>query len=148
MRLQKVVLGVVMVLILSFFSNYAIGAGDKDRPAVPEGELEKVGLASKLREYGVKHDDALALLAAARIFRNISSKVKGKKGEEIDVDKLLKRAEILARKDRSEDHLVGIIKEFRTKSRGYVWMGPRSCTVYEWRCNWAGCGYVSVYYPC
>ena len=145
MRLREMTL--TTSLCIAFLGLQFNAFAAEDRPEAPKGELQRVALAAQLVEYGTKHDDPLALLSAVRIYGTIAGKVKDKKGTAVNIDNLVKRAEVLAGEDPAAAHIKGIIGEIRTKSKAWSWV-PSQCYEYQWRCDWAGCRYVYVYYPC
>ena len=126
----------------------------KDDPRPPESDLQRAELASALAKYGKEHKDPLALIAAARIFNNVSkngSKIGAPadwmKGEDgfLNIENIYKMVEKLAKGEPTQDHLVGLIEDARTKTRGWR---RRTCWQYSWYCDWSGCRYRYVYYPC
>lgn len=134
-------------LCIAFLGLQLNAFAAEERPEPPKGELQRVALAANLVEYGTKHDDPIALLSAVRIYGTIAGKVKDKKGAAVNIDNLVNRAEVLAREDPAAAHIKGLIGEIRTKSKGWSWV-PSQCHEYAWHCDWAGCRYVYVYFPC
>ena len=134
------------ILAAAVFFMPISAANSSDVPETPpEGELQMVALASDLASYGDAHEDPLALVAAARIYGSITGKAMGKDGQLVDVEKILKKAEIFAKKERAQDHLVELIQDARTATKAWV---PMTCWQYEYYCDWYGCRWRTIYYPC
>ena len=98
----------VACLTTALTFSVPVAADDTPEPHVhlaPAGEAAKVRLASSLRAYGMEHDDPLALVAAAKLYGEISAPVlekgeEGLQGKKVDVAYLLERASKIAKNDK------------------------------------------------
>ena len=85
-----------------------VAAHDTSEPLVhsaPAGETAKVQLASRLHSYGMEYDDPLALVTAAKLYKEVSAPVlekgeEGPQGKTVNIDYLLERASRIARDDK------------------------------------------------
>ena len=96
-----------------------VAAHDTPEPAIhpaPVGEAAKVQLASRLHAYGMKYDDPLALVTAAKLYNEISARVlekgeEGPQGKAVSVDYLLERASKIAKDDKSAiEKVIEVVK--------------------------------------
>ena len=109
-------------------------ASDSKAAAPPAGEEDKILLARTLEEYGMKNEDSLALVTAAKLYKELSARVlrrgeEGKDGKTVNPEALLNAAAAFAKNDQVKE-LVEIV---RIETKGYYSYRPECW--YEWYCS-------------
>lgn len=141
------ILSVTCLAMLLALSTPVAAQDASDTKATPEpaGEADKAHLASILEEYGHKNDDPLALITAAKLYKELSARVlkrgeEGKDGQAVDPEFLLNKASVIAKNDEIKE----LAKSIKNDDRG-VWTYSPSC-YYEWYCGPFNCYYRWICY--
>ena len=106
----------------------------------PAGEAGKARLASVLEEYGMNNKDSLALITAAKLYKELSAPIlrrgeEGKEGKTVDLESLFNAAALFAKND-SVKELLKIVKDDARPPLNYY----EECR-WEWRCRFGICEY-------
>ena len=139
-EMKKLFAVMTMVVGVIFAQGSVAQDNQKLTPAEQAMNQATIETAQHLAAYGDAHDDALALLVAARMLTSVPGRVlaqgeEGDKGNMVDISGMLDRAGELAKGDQYVTDQIGKVREAADES-------SRAICYWQYYCSYGWCQYL------